>query len=307
MFAKKIGLIELNPARGLFAPLQNNESYRNIDYKLSVFKDGEVETNLLESVRGLEVIIAGETDNPLNIMKLIISIDATKRAGAREIHVITPYFGYSRQDKKHGQRSSIGAKAIMDMLKTAGTNSVYTIDLHADAIEGFFDGRVSHISGVKIFGNEIRSLLSSNPDEKFVLCSPDSGGIARVAKFGKEFNLGYVNCNKVRSEPNVVGTMTLNGDVNGKHVILVDDIGDTLGTVKSCVKLLKEYGALSVHVFLTHAIFTGIDNEKVKEIGANNIFVSNSIYKPSLNELDINVVNCFPEICSTLNSHFIRF
>ncbi len=229
------------------------------------FSDGEFQTSYEENIRGRDVFIVQSTFPPAdNIMELLMMIDAAKRASARKIVAVIPYFGYARQDRKDKPRVSIGSKLITNLLTTAGINRLITIDLHADQIQGFLDVPVDHLYASVIFHPYLRSLNLPN----LMMASPDTGGTRRAASYAKGLNTGFAICYKQRSKPNVIEKMQLIGDVEGKDVVLVDDIIDTAGTITKAGKLIMEKGANSVRAMATHAIFSG----NAREVLANSPF-----------------------------------
>ena len=216
------------------------------------FSDGELQTSYEENIRGKDVFIIQSTFPPGdNLLELLMMVDAAKRASARKIIAVIPYFGYARQDRKDKPRVSIASKLIANLLITAGVNRVITIDLHADQIQGFFDVPVDNLYASNIFMDYIRELNLPN----LVMASPDTGGTRRAASYAKALNTGFVICYKQRAKPNVIEKMELIGDVKGKDVIIVDDIIDTAGTITKAADLIISNGATSVRAFCTHPIF----------------------------------------------------
>jgi ribose-phosphate pyrophosphokinase len=200
-------------------------------------------------------------------------IDATKRASARKIIAVIPYFGYARQDRKDKPRVSIASKLIANLLTTAGVNRVITIDLHADQIQGFFDVPVDNLYASNIFMEHIRELNLPN----LIMASPDTGGTRRAASYAKALNTGFVICYKQRAKPNVIEQMELIGDVEGKDVILVDDIIDTAGTITKAADLIMSRGANTVRVFCTHPIFSGSAYERLNKSKITEIVVTDTV------------------------------
>lgn len=229
------------------------------------FSDGEFQTSYEENIRGRDVFIVQSTFPPAdNIMELLMMIDAAKRASARKIVAVIPYFGYARQDRKDKPRVSIGSKLITNLLTKTGIDRLITIDLHADQIQGFFDIPVDHLYASVVFYPYLKSLNLPN----LMMASPDTGGTRRAASYAKGLNTGFAICYKQRSKPNVVEKMQLIGDVEGKDVVLVDDIIDTAGTITRAGELIMEKGAKSVRAMATHAIFSG----NAREVLANSPF-----------------------------------
>lgn len=232
------------------------------------FSDGEMSPFLAESVRGHEVFLIQSTFAPAdNLMELLLMVDAAKRASAKAVNVVIPYFGYARQDRKDKPRVAIAAKLIANLLSASGANRIMACDLHADQIQGFFDIPVDHLDGAYIFVPYLKSLGLSD----IMFASPDVGGIKRARSFAKFFNADLAVCDKYRKEANKIESMRLIGEVEGKDVILVDDLVDTAGTICKAATLLKEKGAKSVRAVCTHAVLSGkayenIDNSVLEEI-----------------------------------------
>jgi len=238
------------------------------DVKVSVFSDGEFQPSFEETVRGQDVFIVQSTMPPTeNIFELLLLVDAAKRASARKIIAVIPYFGFARQDRKDKPRVAIGAKLIANMLMAAGVNRVITMDLHADQIQGFFEVPVDHLYASKLFLKEIDKLDKNN----LIMAAPDVGGAKRANSYAKNLNCGLALCHKHRKKANEIAEMTVIGDVVGKDVIVVDDMCDTAGTLTTAADLLIEKGAKSVRAFCTHAVLSGpaierINNSKITEI-----------------------------------------
>ncbi len=238
------------------------------------FSDGEFQTSYEENIRGRDVFIIQSTFPPAeNILELLMMIDAAKRASARKIVAVIPYFGYARQDRKDKPRVSIGSKMITNLLTTAGIDRLITIDLHADQIQGFLDVPVDHLYASVIFYPYLKKLNLPN----LMMASPDTGGTRRAASYAKALNTGFAICYKQRSRPNVVEKMQLIGDVKGKDVVLVDDIIDTAGTITKAGNLVMEMGANSVRAMATHAIFSGNAQEVLKNSPFSEIIVTDTI------------------------------
>jgi ribose-phosphate pyrophosphokinase len=217
------------------------------------FKDGEFQPSFEENIRGDDVFIIQSTFAPAdNLLELLMMIDAAKRASARHIIAVIPYFGYARQDRKDKPRVSIASKLIANLLSAAGVTRIITIDLHADQIQGFFDVPVDHLYASSIFIPHIKQMNLPN----LTIASPDTGGTRRANAYAKILGTDMVICYKQRLEPNKIADITLLGDVRGRDVILVDDIIDTGGTIISAAGLIKDEGANSVRAFATHAVLS---------------------------------------------------
>ena len=232
------------------------------------FSDGEMSPYITESVRGHEVFLIQSTFPPAdNLMELLLMVDAAKRASASSVNVVIPYFGYARQDRKDKPRGAIAAKLHANLISAAGASRIMACDLHADQIQGFFDIPVDHLDGSYIFVPYLKSLGLSD----IMFASPDVGGIKRARAFAKFFDAELAVCDKHRKEANKVESMRLIGEVDGKDVILVDDLVDTAGTICKAAALLKEKGAKSVRAVCTHGVLSGkayenIDNSMLEEI-----------------------------------------
>ena len=217
----------------------------------SKYSDGEFQPSFEESIRGARVFIIGSTEpSSENLMELLLMLDAAKRASARHITAVIPYFGWARQDRKDKPRVPIGAKLIAKILETAGATRIITMDLHADQIQGFFEKPVDHLFASTIFLPYIESLKLSD----LTIASPDMGGSKRAYAYSKFLSSDVVICYKQRAKANVISHMELIGDVTGKNVILVDDMVDTAGTLTKAADIMKERGAISVRAICTHAI-----------------------------------------------------
>ncbi len=238
------------------------------------FADGEFEVSYEESVRGVHVYLVQSTfPNTDNLMELLLMIDAAKRASAKSITAVIPYFGWARQDRKDKPRVSIASKLVADLLSAAGIDSLITMDLHADQIQGFFDIPVNHLYASSVFVPYLESLHL--PD--MVIASPDVGGAKRANQYAKYFDVPLVLCHKQRAKANVVESMTVIGDVEGKNVVLVDDMIDTAGTICKAANLMKENGAKSVRALASHAIMSEPASQRIMDSALEEVIFSNSI------------------------------
>ncbi|MBR4388495.1 MAG: ribose-phosphate pyrophosphokinase [Prevotella sp.] len=238
------------------------------------FSDGEFAVSYEESIRGRDVFLVQSTfPNSDNLMELLLMIDAAKRASARCINAVIPYFGWARQDRKDKPRVSIGAKLVADLLSAAGVNRVITMDLHADQIQGFFNVPVDHLyaSGV------ILPYLQSLEMEDMCIASPDVGGSKRANTYAKYLGCPLVLCNKTRARANVVESMQIIGDVSGKNVIIVDDMVDTAGTITKAADIMKAAGAKSVRACASHCVMSGPASERVQNSALEEIVFTDSI------------------------------
>jgi ribose-phosphate pyrophosphokinase len=243
-------------------------------YSVLRFKDGEMQPSFDESIRGCDIFIIQSTYSPAdNILELLLAVDAAVRASAHYVHVVIPYFGYARQDRKDKPRVSIGAKAIADMLTSVGADKVMTMDLHAAQIQGFFDVPVIHLDSSVIFVPYIRSLELDN----LVIASPDIGGTKRARFFAELLQSEIVISDKHRKNPNEVQEMRIIGNVSGKNVIIVDDIIDTGNTLIKAAGLMMKSGAKSVRAFATHPVFSANAMENLQNSPLEEIVVCDTI------------------------------
>ena len=245
------------------------------------FSDGEYSPNFQHSIRGSKVYLVGSTDTPDNIVKMFLTIDAARRASAKEVIAVIPSLGYSRQDRKDGKRGTVGAKTMANLLVASGANRIITMDLHAEQIEGFYDIPVDHIVGQRLFENWITERFENNDFTDLVLCSPDAGGVKRVDKYwrrlGEKYNVTNAYISKFRSKPNSIDRMELNGSVENKDVIIIDDMIDTAGTLCKAALLLKEKGAKRVFAIATHGVLSGKAIENLNNSVIEKIIISNTI------------------------------
>ena len=242
--------------------------------QMTKFSDGEFAVYYEESIRGRDIFLVQSTfPNSDNLMELLLMIDAAKRASARSINAVIPYFGWARQDRKDKPRVSIGAKLVADLLSVAGVNRVITMDLHADQIQGFFDVPVDHLyaSGV------ILPYLQSLHLEDLVIASPDVGGSKRANTYAKYLGCPLVLCNKTRARANVIATMQIIGEVEGKNVVIIDDMVDTAGTITKAADLMKANGAKSVRACASHCVMSGPASDRVQESALEEIVFTDSI------------------------------
>ena len=238
------------------------------------FSDGEFQPNILESVRGSYVVFIQSTFAPSdNLVELLMMMDAARRASAGYITAVIPYFGFARQDRKDKPRVAIGSKLIANLLTAAGANRIVTMDLHASQIQGFFDIPVDHLDASAIFMPYLKKLNLSN----ITFASPDVGSTNRARAYAQYFNTEMVICDKHRKIANQIASMTLIGNVEGKNVILVDDIIDTASTLKNAAALLIEKGALSVRALCTHPVLSGKAYETVEESKLTEVLVCDTL------------------------------
>jgi ribose-phosphate pyrophosphokinase len=242
--------------------------------EVTEFADGEFRTAFEDNIRGKDVFLIQSTFSPSdNLFELLMMADAAKRASARKIVAVIPYFGFARQDRKDKPRVPITAKLIAKLLVEAGIKRLVTIDLHADQIQGFFDIPVDHLYASSIFIPHLRTMNLEN----VVLASPDTGGTRRAASYAKKIKTDFVICYKQRSVANVVDTMKLIGNVEGKDVILLDDIVDTAGSITKAAELMIDNGAKSVRAFITHPVLSRDAVEKIRKSVFVEFFVTDTI------------------------------
>jgi len=241
---------------------------------ITKFSDGEFEVCFEESIRGVDVFLVQSTfPNADNLMELLLMIDAAKRASARTINAVVPYFGWARQDRKSKPRVSIAAKLVADMLSVAGINRLITMDLHADQEQGFFNVPVDHLYASSVLLPYIQSLKLEN----LVIATPDVGGTKRASTYSKYLNCPMVLCNKTRKKANEIAHMEIIGDVEGANVVLVDDMVDTAGTITKAADLMKQNGAKSVRAIASHCVMSGPASERVEASSIEEMVFTDSI------------------------------
>jgi ribose-phosphate pyrophosphokinase len=272
------------------------------DMQVTQFTDGEFEPSFEETVRGQDVFLIQSTMPPTeNLFELLLLIDAAKRASARSVVAVIPYFGFARQDRKSKPRVAIGAKLVANMLETAGVDRIMTMDLHADQIQGFFEIPVDHLYASTIFLPYLQSIDTGN----LIMAAPDAGGAKRANSYAKKLNLGLALCHKQRKVANEVAEMTVIGDVAGKDVILVDDMVDTAGTLTKAADLFMEKGAKSVRAFCTHAVLSGPAYDRIEKSSLTEIVVTDSIplKKQSSKIKVLSVAQLYADVMKSLVNH----
>ncbi|MBT8285024.1 MAG: ribose-phosphate pyrophosphokinase [Flavobacteriaceae bacterium] len=254
----------------------------------SRYSDGEFQPSFEESIRGTRIFIIGSTNpGPENLMEMLLMIDAAKRASARHITAVMPYYGWARQDRKDKPRVPIAAKLVAKMLETAGATRIITMDLHADQIQGFFEKPVDHLFASTLFLPYLEKLKLKD----LTIASPDMGGSKRAYAYSKALSSDVVICYKQRAKANKISHMELIGEVKGKNVVLVDDMVDTAGTLTKAADLMMERGALSVRAITTHGLLSGNAYEKIKNSKLEELIITDSI--PSRPKSDkIKVLSC---------------
>ena len=256
--------------------------------EISSFSDGEFQPQYAESVRGATVYLLQSTIPPAdNLMELLLAIDAAKRASADKVIAVIPYFGWARQDRKDRPRVAIGAKLVANLLHAAGADRVMTCDLHADQIQGFFDIPVDHVYASKVF----LPYIKARKFENLAIAAPDMGGAKRANSYAKELDASVIICHKTRERANVVGSITAIGDVEGKNIVIVDDMIDTAGTLCKAADVLIEKGAASVSACATHGILSGDALKKIHASRLREVFITDTIPHPELeNDPKIRIV-----------------
>ena len=254
----------------------------------STYSDGEFQPSFEESIRGSRVFIIGSTmPSSENLMEMLLMLDAAKRASARHITAVLPYFGWARQDRKDKPRVPIAAKLVANLLETAGATRIITMDLHADQIQGFFERPVDHLFASTVFLPYLESLNLPN----MTIASPDMGGSKRAYAYSKALDCDVVICYKQREKANVISHMELIGDVKGRNVILADDMVDTAGTLTKAADLMMERGALSVRAICTHALLSGDAYERLEKSKLQELIVTDSI-PPKQESSKVRILSC---------------
>ena len=247
--------------------------------EVTPFSDGEFQPQYEESVRGASVYIIQSTIPPAdNLMELLLAIDAAKRASADELVAVIPYFGWARQDRKDRPRVAIGAKLVANLLRAAGADRVMTCDLHAGQIQGFFDIPVDHVYASKVF----LPYIKSRHFENLAIAAPDMGGAKRANVYARELMCPVIICHKTRERANVVGSITAIGEIEGKDIIIVDDMIDTAGTLCKAADVLKSRGAASVRACATHGMLSGSAVQRIHDSALEEVFITDTIPHPEL-------------------------
>jgi len=243
--------------------------------KVGTFSDGEIQIEILENVRSLDVFVIQSTCSPVNdsLVELLLMIDAFKRSSARRITAVIPYFGYARQDKKVTPRVPISAKLVADMLTVAGANRIITMDLHAGQIQGFFDIPVDNIFAAPVLIEHIRANFS----DSLAIVSPDAGGVERARAFAKRLDADLAIIDKRRSAPNQAKAMAVIGDVTDKVVVILDDMADTAGTLTEAVDAIKQAGAKEIHACCAHAVLSGPAIDRINDSPLKSLVVTDTI------------------------------
>ncbi|KXS45682.1 MULTISPECIES: ribose-phosphate diphosphokinase [unclassified Candidatus Frackibacter] len=271
--------------------------------KVSRFSDGEIGVSIEESIRGSDVFVVQPTSAPVNenIMELLIMVDALKRASARSITAVVPYFGYARQDRKAKPRDPISAKLISNLLASAGADRLVCLDLHAAQIQGFFDIPVDHLLGAPI----LAEYFLNKDLEDTIVVAPDVGAVKRARDFAERLNTSIAIIDKRRPKPNVSEVMNIIGNVKGKNVILLDDMIDTAGTITEAGRVLQEKGAEEVYACCTHPVFSGPAIERLENSTLKEVVVTNTIALSDEKQLDkVKILSIAPLLGEALDRIF---
>lgn len=280
----KITVFSLSSSKKLAQDIASILGTKVGDCKVHHFADGEILCEIGESVRGKDVFIVQSTSNPVteNLMEILVLTDALKRASAREITAVIPYFGYARQDRKAKPRQPITSKLVADLLTTAGVNRAVTVDLHAAQIQGFFDIPVDEMQALPLLIKYFRK----KKVQDLCVVSPDHGGATRARKMSEAFDCPIAIIDKRRPKPNVAEVMGIIGNVEGKNCILIDDMIDTAGTITAGVDMLKQKGAKDVYIACTHGVLSGPAVERLSTCAAKEVVITNTIEIPQDKKFD---------------------
>lgn len=256
------------------------------DSRIVRFEDGEVYVKIDETVRGRDIFIIQPTSNPVNenLMELLIFIDALKRASAKSINVVMPYYGYARQDRKASPREPITSKLVANLLTEAGANRVVTMDLHADQLQGFFDIPVDHLQALPLLAKYF--IKKGLKGDEVVVVSPDIGGVKRARKLAEWLDCKIAIIDKRRPKPNMSEVMNLIGEVEGKTAIFIDDMIDTAGTITGGADAIIARGAKEAYACCTHGIFSGPAIERIKNSALKEVVITDSIRQPDNKRID---------------------
>ncbi|WP_300279689.1 ribose-phosphate diphosphokinase [Peptacetobacter sp.] len=282
----EIKILAGNASKELAEKIAKQLNVSVLDCEVGTFSDGEICVNMNETVRGCDVFVVQSTNSPVNnnLMELLIMIDALKRASAGRITAVIPYYGYARQDRKAKARDPITAKLVANLIVAAGADRVLTMDLHASQIQGYFDIPLDHLLG----GPLLSEYFNEKNIEDLVVVSPDLGSVTRSRKFANSLNgeVPIAIIDKRRPRPNVCEVMNLIGDVEGKNVILLDDMIDTAGTIVNAVEAVKKFGAKDVYVCCTHAVLSGPAIERIENSSMKELVVLDTIQLPEEKQIE---------------------
>ncbi len=289
---KKVKLFSLSSNLQLAQEISEASGIPLSQCEVKRFADGEVSIDITETVRGHDVYVIQSTSNPVNehLMEVLIMIDALKRASAKSVNIVMPYYGYSRQDRKARSRQPISAKLVADLLQATGASRVLAMDLHAAQIQGFFDIPIDNFPGLPIIGRYFKNKEFS---KEIVVVSPDHGGTTRARQLAEYLTCPIAIIDKRRPRPNVSEVMNVIGEVEDKIAIIVDDMIDTGGSIVNAASALKERGAMEVYAACTHAIFTYPANERIEQsiikecVVTNTICLSKDKLTPKITQLSV--------------------
>lgn len=272
------------------------------DMRVGHFADGEINVTVNETVRGYDVFLVQPTCSPVNdmLMEALIITDAFKRASVASINLVMPYYGYARQDRKTRGREPITAKLVADLLTRAGVNRVITLDLHAGQIQGYYDIPLDHFQAGGLLADYFKPLVGEDPD-KWIVVSPDLGGVTRARAFSHLLELPIAILEKVRPRPNESTVVDVIGDVKGKNCIIIDDIIDTAGTITNAANFLREEGANDVYITASHALFSGSAVERIQNSVVKKCVVTDSVPLPEEKRIDkIEVMSVAPLLAEAI-------
>ncbi len=262
------------------------------------FSDGELFVKFNESIRGQVVFLIVKINMPYeNFFELLMTIDAARRSSAKEVILVIPYLPHSRQERRDGQRTAISSRMVADMIQLMGADRLITLDLHTNAIEGFYKIPLDPLSSLRLFLSHIQQLQIQN----LCLCSPDFGGIKRIKQYKKNLEADMVVINKERLKANTVASMEIIGDVKGKNVIIIDDLVDTAGTLCKAADLLMEHGALSVKAYCTHGILSGAALATLSQSKIEKLFIADTVME-NVDHPKIEVVSCAPVLATAIEN-----
>ena len=285
-FDPRLKIFALNSNRHLAEKIAEEVGVELGKSSVNQFSDGEIQANIEESIRGCHVYVVQSTSSPVNdnLMELLIIIDALKRASAKTINVVMPYYGYARQDRKARAREPITAKLVANMIEKAGATRLLTLDLHASQIQGFFDIPVDHLMGAPLIANYF--LEKGIHGDDVVVVSPDHGGVTRARKLAEFLKAPIAIIDKRRPKANVAEVMNIIGKVDGKTCVIIDDMIDTAGTITLAANALKEAGAKQVYASCTHPVLSGPAMQRIQDSAIEHLVVTDSIYLSDERKID---------------------
>jgi len=301
-YSEQLKIFAGNSHPGLAQDLCDYLGTELVNADVTRFKDGEIGVRTYETVRGADVFVVQPTSPPVNenLMELLVIIDALRRASARRITAVIPYYGYARQDRKARPRDPITSKLVANLLTEAGARRVLSIDFHAPQIQGFFDIPVDHLYAAPIMVDYFKDFDRSD----LIAVAPDVGSVKRVRSFAENLNIPMAIIDKRRPKPNVAEVMNVIGEVDGKNVILLDDIIDTAGTISAAAEVLKEKGAKDVYACGTHALFSGPAVERLKKAPITKIIVTNTIAQKDHDLDNLEVLSVAPLVGEAIDRIF---